>query len=229
MLELAPVSYLDGLLEADSFEEVASGDPEDRAEPAEAAGRFQRLTDAKGRRTAGSLRGLQSRSFPLWGGIVPACEWCGGTFWPESSRQRFCGSKCRYALRDRSGTLSAVLGSTRNASGAAASSSTSRAPSHASIALRAARCDARPPSNSRNPLCLPQARRLASPCFSRRSGVGTPRCDDRRFRLGRFDYTPRRFGVNAAHNFRPSFAARTCATSRSFETGPGSPTSAGAT
>jgi hypothetical protein len=32
MLELAPVSYLDGLLEADSFEEVAGGEPQGRAQ-----------------------------------------------------------------------------------------------------------------------------------------------------------------------------------------------------
>ena len=32
---------------------------------------------------------------------MPACDWCGDLFRAESGRQRFCGAKCRYALRDR--------------------------------------------------------------------------------------------------------------------------------
>jgi hypothetical protein len=45
MLKLAPVSYLDVVLQADSFEEVAGGDPEGRREPAQAADRREQLDE----------------------------------------------------------------------------------------------------------------------------------------------------------------------------------------
>jgi hypothetical protein len=59
------VSDLDGLLEANSFEEVASGDPEDRIEPPQAAYRREQL-DESGK--------AAERAVPLSGdvaGIVP--------------------------------------------------------------------------------------------------------------------------------------------------------------